>query len=185
MRDQDRPTFARALYALGETFNEPVSEIRAEAYFDALSDLPVEAVLAAARQAIRTARFFPRPVELREAVDGQVEDRAEAAWTAVLRLVRRYGWPGVDGRGAPPAFPDFATERAALDLYGGWARLCEALPGEGPEMLGVRKAFVASFTAYARRGYRAELPPSRAEARAVLENLTAELKRRSLPTGGM
>lgn len=163
MTDQDRDAFARLMFALGDTFNEPVSEIRAEAYFDALRDLPTAEVLAAGRRAIAESRFFPRPVELREMVAGTADDSAEAAWNAMRQLVRRYGYLGTDGRGACPEFPDDATRRAALELYGGWGALCSSLPCDGPEFLGARKAFIASYKAYAnreRREHYVELPPS-------------------------
>lgn len=144
MTPTDRPIFARALYALGETFNEPVSEIRAEAYFDALGDLPIADVLTACRQAMRDARFFPRPVELRERLEGTIEDRADVAWTAVRQLVRAIGYYG---RPRDTDWPDAAAERAALDLFGGWQRLCASLPADGPELLGYAKQFKASYRA--------------------------------------
>lgn len=155
MTDTDRPAFARGLYALGETFNEPVSEMRAEAYFDALADLPIDAVLAAMRQAIQTGRFFPRPVEIREGIQGSTEDRAEMAWGATLSLVRRYGsWH------CPQMcdWPDEATRRAAYELFGGWQRLCECLPGEGPGLHAAAKQFKATYRAYAARDQREALP---------------------------
>lgn len=155
MTDADRPAFARGLYALGETFNEPVGELRAEAYFDALADLPVDAVLAAMRQAIRTNRFFPRPVEIRDAVTGSGDDQAELAWGAVVSLVRRRGFYN------PPSevdWPSEAVQRAALELYGGWQRLCECLPGEGPGLYAAAKQFKATYRAYANRDQRVVLP---------------------------
>jgi hypothetical protein len=97
------------------------------------------------------------------------------------RLVRDYGWVT-----APPleAWPDEATRRAALELYGGWVALCENLPAAGPEMLGTAKLFKAGYAAYARRDDRAvALPPSREEARARLHGLKAKLAARGLPTG--
>lgn len=151
MNEQDRPAFARLMYALGDTFNEPVTDIRAEAYFDGLSDLPTEDVMAAGRRAIAECRFFPRPVELREMVTGSDDDQAEDAWNTMRQLIRRYGYLGTDGRGAAPKFPDEATKRAALELYGGWVALCSSLPCDGPEFLGARKAFIASYKAYANR----------------------------------
>jgi hypothetical protein len=190
----DRPAFAKGLYVLGETFNEPVSEVRAEAYFDALADLSAPAVLEAIRKAVAECRFFPRPTELREMVAGRLEDRAELAWMAVLRLVRRHGYPGIDGRGKAPDFPDDATRRAALELYGGWVALCERLPGEGPELLGVAKNFRSAYAAYVRAGaaVAAALPPgetgrelSADEARAALGSLKVQLERRGLPTGSL
>lgn len=155
MTDDDRPAFARGLYALGETFNEPVSELRAEAYFDALRDLPIVDVLQAMRQAIKAGRFFPRPVEIREAIDGSTEDQAEIAWGAAVALVRQRGWYN------PPAeadWPNWMTRRAALELFGGWQRLCECLPGEGPGFHAAAKQFKATFRAYANRERRDALP---------------------------
>jgi hypothetical protein len=155
MTEHDRMAFARALYALGETFNEPVSELRAEGYFDALSDFELPIVLIAMRSAMRESRFFPRPIELREFVEGSADDRAELAWTTLQRLVQSVGYYGT------PTFPDEAMRRAALELYGGWQRLCASLPADGPELLGYRKTFIATYRAYANRTRRdLELPPT-------------------------
>lgn len=136
------------LYALGETFNEPVSEVRAEAYIDALSDLPTDALITACKRAIRESKFFPRPAELRELVEGSAVDRAEIAWNAMRRMVRQIGYYATP---ADADWPDDATRRAALELYGGWAALCSRLPAEGPEMLGAAKLFKANYLAYVNR----------------------------------
>lgn len=66
MTDADRPGFAELLALLGETFHEPISEARSVAYWLALDDLPLPALQAAVREALRSCRFFPRPAELRE-----------------------------------------------------------------------------------------------------------------------
>lgn len=142
MTNHDRQAFGAAMFALGDTFNEPVTDIRIEAYFDALSDLEAPQVLVAAKRAIAECRYFPRPVELREMVEGTADDAAEMAWNEMRALVRRVGYYGV------PEFPDEATRRAAMELYGGWRALCSSLPCEGPEFLGARKAFIASYKAY-------------------------------------
>lgn len=148
MTNQDRERFGRMMFALGDTFNEPVSDIRIEAYFDALRELDATDVLSAGRRAIAECRFFPRPVELRELMHGNTEDDAEFAWNTMRRLITRYGYLGTDGHGACPKFPDEASRRAALELYGGWNALCSRLPCEGPEFLGARKAFIANYRAY-------------------------------------
>ena len=181
MTNQDRAAFGRMMFALGDTFHEPVTELRVEAYFDALRDLPIADVLVAGRAAIRDARFFPRPIELREHLDGKVEDQAELAWVAVQREVRRVGYTGT------PTWPDEATRRAAMELYGGWTALCECLPATGPEMLGTAKLFKAIFAAHARRDVREQiaLPPSRDEATQRLHGLKLELVERGLPAGDL
>lgn len=65
MTEADGPVFARGLCLLAETFNEPVSDLRSEAYWSALSDLSLEEFNQAVRAAIGSSPFFPRPAELR------------------------------------------------------------------------------------------------------------------------
>ena len=105
MTAADSKAFAAILHGLGEIYGESVSPLRAELYFRALDDLSLEDVKRAANLHTRRCKFFPKPAELREAVAGPVEDRAELAWSEVRALVRRYGWPGVDGRGTAPEAP--------------------------------------------------------------------------------
>lgn len=168
--------FALILLAMGELFETPVSEARADLFIRALDDLPFDAVKAAANTYGRTGRFFPKPVDIRELVLGNDDDLAEKAWSAVLREIRRVGYMGT------PMWPDEATKAAALGLFGGgWRTLCERLPGEGPELLGYRKQFVAAYGAAHRQQLRApELPPSHEDAKAALRDLDAELKKRRL-----
>ncbi len=143
MTEQDRGSFAELILAIGETYGEPVSDARLEIFFRALSDLSLENIRAAANIHIRTSKFFPRPSEIREGIEGNLDDRAELAWAHVLREVRRVGYNG------SPSWPDAATKRAAMELYGGWIRLCSNLPAYGPELLGYAKQFKATFKSYA------------------------------------
>ena len=145
MTDHDSLTFVRLMNALGETFNEHVSEVRTEAYFDALRDLDIAQVQQAVRQALASCTFFPKPVELRELLTGSAADNADAAWAELIREVRRVGYIGT------PAFTDERVSRAIRETWGSWARLCETLPGEGPELVGWMKQFKASVGSLAAR----------------------------------
>ena len=135
---EDRVRFAEGLFMLGETFNEPISDVKVEAYFQALLNYDIEEVLMAVQGALRNCKFFPRPVELRELIDGSVEDAAEQAWGALLAEVRRVGYVGT------PRL-DARTLQAVHELWGGWQRLCETLPVEGPELVGWIKQFKAAY----------------------------------------
>lgn len=182
MTNQDRQEFATLLLGLGETYGEPVSDPRMEVYFRALSDLDLGDIREAANLHVRTSKFFPKPAELREAIDGSADDRAEFAWTEMQRLVRAYGYyrePPAD------AWSDEAARRAAYDLYGGWKALCSNLPAQGPEMLGTAKLFKSSYCAYDGRVQRAALPPTTEEAKFSLAQARAELAKRGLPTHGL
>lgn len=176
MTEQDRSDFATLMLGLGETYGEPVSDARMEIYFRALCDLDLDDVRQAATAHVRMSKFFPRPAEIREAIDGSVDDRAELAWVALLREVRRVGYIG-----SPDFGGDEALRRAALELYGGWVALCSSLPADGPELLGYRKQFLATYRAYDNRAQRDALPAyeprelSREEARKALASVMARI----------
>lgn len=152
--------FAQALIVLGEAYGEPVSTVRISAYATALADLDPDAVIAAMMDCLKTAKFFPRPADIRERVLGQTDDRAELAWGAVQRAIKRHGYLRE---------PDLPAETMAAirDVWGTWQRLCETLPNDGPELLGWRKAFLAAYGAAERRSALA-LGEGRLESRSQL-----------------
>lgn len=139
MTKVDMPRLARVLAVLGETFNETVSDIRADGYFMGLSDLAIEQVESGARQALKASRFFPRPAELRAFAVGSPEDTAEMAWLELLQAVRRVGCYG------SPELSE-SINATVRGLWGDWRRLCETLPGDGPELLGWAKRFKSTYS---------------------------------------
>ncbi len=145
MTTGDVVAFAEAMHVLGQTFSEPVSDVRVEAYFDALMDMPIEAVTGAVRLALRTCKFFPRPVELRELITGDATANADAAWGELVQQIQRVGYMGL------PTFTDERTERAIKETWGSWRRLCETLPAEGPELIGWMKQFKGAFQSLDKR----------------------------------
>lgn len=146
MSPQDRQGFALLMLGLGETYSEPVSDARMEIYFAALNDLGLEEIRVAAYAHVRSQKFFPRPSELRDAIVGNTEDRAELAWVQLLVLVRNHGY--LD---PPAAWQDPALRRAAMELYGGWSALCQNLPCEGAGFTAAAKQFKSTYAAYVRR----------------------------------
>jgi hypothetical protein len=138
MTELDRVPFAEGLHALCETFNEPATDVKIEAYFDAMGQFEIATVLAAMKAALQRSKFMPRPADLRELIEGDGDEAATAAWGAVLREIRRVGYLG------SPAL-DERTLGAVRELWGSWQRLCERLPVEGPELLGWVKQFKAAY----------------------------------------
>jgi hypothetical protein len=174
----DRPVFSDALEVLCETFAEPMSDLRAEAYFAALSDFTVSQVNLAVMQAIRTLKFFPKPSELRELIAGTPGDGADSAWSEVLDQVRRVGYMG------SPAFTDERILRTVNELWGSWRRLCETLPGEGPELLGWVKQFKAAFATQDRRAAHRQLTMAALDPN-VRKFIVDERRRLAIPERGM
>ena len=118
MTAADRGRFAVALATLAEVFGEALSSARLESYFQALADLDIDAVEAAAQICMRTRKFFPKPAELREALDGSPEDQAEVAWMRFLGAVREIGgYESVN-------FGDPVTHAVVMDLWGDWPTAC-------------------------------------------------------------
>ena len=96
-------------------------------------------VTAAVRLAMRTCRFFPKPVELRELMTGRADERADLAWGELLREVRRVGYLGT------PMFTDASMLPTIHTVFGGWRHLCETLPAGGPELVGWIKQFKSAY----------------------------------------
>ena len=113
MTAADRPAFAQLLALLGETFHEPISEARVAGYWLALEDVPLPALQAAVREALRGCRFFPRPVELRERA-GYVPISAAAVNTALSE--------GISGK------PVGAFVQLFVKALGGWRGVEDRLP---------------------------------------------------------
>jgi hypothetical protein len=65
----DRATVARMLAALAEVFGQELTETRVEGYLAALADVPTAHLRLGMQQAMRACTFFPKPAELRRAVD--------------------------------------------------------------------------------------------------------------------
>jgi hypothetical protein len=85
----DLEAFARLMAVLVEVFDKELSLQRVEIYFRALTAYPIERVEATVEEAVRTLKFFPRPADLIELMEGSPDDRAEHAfgqfWLAVTR----------------------------------------------------------------------------------------------------
>lgn len=152
MTPQDASRFAELLAGLGEVFNEPVSEIRARLYFEALKDLPMGSVEQAVSRLVQHARFFPKPGEIREVLEGSVEDRGREAWRRVLGALEHVGtYESVD-------FGD-PLVHVAVEAMGGWHQAWAWERVDGPELLGLERDFVSLYRLYAERGPGLEPPP--------------------------
>lgn len=87
MRKADHAPFLMAMQRLSVTFNIALSELRLETYWDALQDLPMDALDWACRHVVKYAEKFPTPSLLREYVSQYRQDQAHrAADAAAQRL---------------------------------------------------------------------------------------------------
>jgi hypothetical protein len=90
MNSDDKPEFARLLAAVAVTFGTKTTRDMVAGYWMGLEDLPIEAVAAAFKQAIRSCKFFPRVAEIRElATADSTGTRAIDAWQQIVTLAKR------------------------------------------------------------------------------------------------
>jgi len=134
MRGEDRPEFRDILAGMSEIFGKEISRIGMRFYFEALSEFPIEDVRRAAGEAIRTLKFFPRPVELIELIRGSDRQYAAEAWRLVCEHVR-------SGRWRRDTTGNQELEQA-VRLMGGWSRLGGMLESEIPFR---EKEFIEKF----------------------------------------
>lgn len=105
---------------LGAALGQQISEQQLAAYQAALSDLSDEELQAAAVEALRTLKFFPKPSELLELAR---PSRALQAWEVFRSHCRRR-----DGRQAMQ-FADPVLAHTVRSM-GGWARACHLTTDE-------------------------------------------------------
>jgi hypothetical protein len=113
--------FCGKLVTLAALFKDRLTEDVQELYFKLLSDLPLDAVIAALDAAGRTCTFMPKPAEIRalvQAPGGDPELAVESAWVEFKRLAKDVGGYRT------PTFTDHALADAIVDVFGSWTRAC-------------------------------------------------------------
>ncbi len=92
MVDSDDIIFAGHLAGLAEALGEPLSQSRINAYFGAMRAYELESVVRAINEALSTVRFFPKPVELIEMIEGAPTEQSLKAWHLVTDAIGRGGY---------------------------------------------------------------------------------------------
>jgi hypothetical protein len=82
----ERERVMRMILSLAEMYGEGLSDDRTDGYVEALLDVPVELLRLGFQRHIRLSKWFPKPAELRSAVD---RERAERAPSDILAFTTR------------------------------------------------------------------------------------------------
>jgi hypothetical protein len=117
MDEAHNKEFTIAMQTLAVAFEKEATEDLYEVYWQALKDLPLDAVLYAAREALKTSEWMPKPASLRR-LAGEVgpDHRAAIAWQAVRKAINQHGtYCSVD-------FSD-PVINATIRNLGGWTEL--------------------------------------------------------------
>ena len=147
MKGEDYKQFANALGVLCEIHGKELSPLATQVYFKALEKFSIEEVEAAFSNAHVNCKWFPKPVELIELIQGGPEnlsDRAEVEAGKVLQAIKSHGaYLSVQ-------LDDPVTAAVIQQGFGGWIKLCEDLKADSEKWF--RKDFVKIYQAYARQG---------------------------------
>ncbi len=138
MNENDKPRFKIAIAALAEALDYECPATRQKTYWLLFGHVSIESFESACEQAMRTLRWFPKPAELFEIINGSATDRAEAAWLLAEREVLRVGY-----RRSPAI--DCPVTIAAIESCGGWERFCSVPEKEVPF---VKRDFLKAFGAF-------------------------------------
>jgi hypothetical protein len=119
----DKERFDRNLTGLAEMFDKELSEFVIMAYQQALSRFNDDQIERAMMAAAFSLKFFPKPVELIELIEGKSQDRAIVAWDTLLTSIRRYGsYQSI-------LFADSKITKT-VELMGGWLQVCATTEDE-------------------------------------------------------
>ncbi len=116
---QDRLEVLKRLTALSETLGSEMSEAKLFIYEQTLKRFPDEQIFMAISKAAATLRFFPKPVELIELIEGKKEEQSTLAWESLLETMQHVG-----------AYQSVIFEDGRIGkcvrLLGGWEKLCQS-----------------------------------------------------------
>lgn len=146
MKQEDKARFASALAGMGEVFDREIKVAVAEIYFRALEKFTIDEVEAGISKACSSLRFFPKPVEIIEAIAGGsqgLEDRAYVEATKALEAVKRIGTY------SSVVFDDPVTQAVIMQHFGGWQMLSEMRVEDEKWFL---KDFAKSYASFSRSG---------------------------------
>jgi len=105
------------LTILSEMYNKKISESVSIVYWKVLNGYSQEDLENAFNEVIKTSKYFPKPVEIIEAITGGKDDRSLTAWSKVIEAAKKYGYySSID-------FGDPLIARA-ISLIGGWKSIC-------------------------------------------------------------
>lgn len=110
---KNRKLFAEYVALMGEVFEKEITEAIRNLYWRILEPYSDEQAERAFKTVIATRKFFPKPAELLEVLEGTPEDRAQEALEKVLWAVRHVG---------PYASVTFDDPKihGAIEAMGGW-----------------------------------------------------------------
>lgn len=118
MIENDKIEFIKRLMGLGELFDKKISDGLIEIYWEGLKEISLEDYIRASSQLALTCKFFPKPVEFFELIEGSQTDKANIALIQLEKAIEKQGYYST------VVFEDKVIH-AVVDAMGGWMELCK------------------------------------------------------------
>ena len=139
---KDRERFKNALIALGAIHKEGISELQATVYWEALKDYEDDIVHDALAKGTKYHwRFFPKPPEIVQLIEGNTDDKVLMAWEMLGRAIENVG------HSSSIKFSD-PVIHSIIDLWGGWIKVCNM---DARDFKFMRKDFNSLYRIYSQR----------------------------------
>ena len=145
MDKTDLKAFEQIMTSLNELYGDPskqISDLKMELYYKALSDLSIEQLNDAVNILCqtKTIKTWPLPAEIRQAVEGNPQDKAQVAFDKLITAVRSIG-------SYQTVIFDDPAIHAFVQSYGGWEEICDKTVDDWKYM---RNEFVRGYTGFCR-----------------------------------
>jgi hypothetical protein len=128
MTEQDRKAFDAALMGLAVIFDKTLSDQILDAYFSALARFDWERVNRGLNAALTACKFFPKPVELIELIEGSQDDHSAKAWQLLMEALEKGGYYN------SLFVEDQALAAAIRKTFTGWMDLANEIPSPSDSM---------------------------------------------------
>jgi hypothetical protein len=117
--DTDAEAFAELLATVGEFYDANISAARHAMYFGALLEFDFDIVRAAMNKHVATSKYFPKPADIRDLIEGTESERDANVWLSLNAAIRRVGvWQSV-------IIEDPYLADAIIRIWGSWVACCE------------------------------------------------------------
>lgn len=147
MNESDKKKFGQLLVTTAELFEKDLSSPVISIYFKALSNFEINQVEDAMGKVVTSCKFFPKPVEIIDFIQGgssRIEDVALVQADIVVNAIKKIGsYQSVK-------FKDRVTNAVISRCFGGWMKTCNELLEQNEQWF--RKDFVKYYQSYSRQG---------------------------------
>jgi len=105
---------------LAEILGVEIKKSRVDGYWEVFKDYPDKELIRAINLSLKTNKFFPKPAELIELIEGSPADKSLQAWHISLEAIRNKS-------------PQFEDKRivAVISDMGGWQEFCRIADTKG------------------------------------------------------